>query len=369
MRVLHILEATGGGTRRHVLDLLPALQRRGIRSSLIYSPLRHPQFCDDVRQLQCNGIDTHEIVMGHSYERAGDVKALRQLHAHLKKYRYDLIHCHSSNAGLLGRVANSFLSRPMPVVYTPHYVAFAAGLPPAQRRAARWLERWLAPRTNFYIAVSQHEYALLQRARLLRNNNARVIYNGVDAEQFSACALPGAQPYTIGCFGRLTAQKNQQLLIRALPHIVHKIPDVKLRFVGDGEDASTLRALATRCNVHDRITWRGDRSDLQREYAACDIMAQPSRWEGCSYVLLEAMAASKPIVASTCGGNPEVLGKAGVLLPAQDVARWAQEICALVKDEGKRHELGVAARERVAAHFRLVAMVEKTVAVYDQVLS
>lgn len=370
MRVLHILEATGGGTRRHILDLLPALQARGVSSSLIYSPLRNPAFREDAAYLQSNNCQTHEIAMGRSWQRASDVKALRALHAHLKTHRYDIIHCHSSNAGVLGRFANTFQSRSTPVVYTPHYIAFAAGLPIPQRRAARWLEKILVPQTDYFIAVSKHEYSVLQRARLLKNNNASVIHNGVDAASFlhpSSFNLHPS-PLVVGCFGRLTPQKNQQILIRALPRIAREFPDVRLRLFGDGEDENTLRALAAKLKVESLIEWRGDVREVQAEYSACDIIAQPSRWEGCSYALLEAAAAGRAIVASNVGGNPEVIGEAGVLLPAFEAQLWAQNIIDLARDKDRVKILGKAAKERVASQFRLETMVEKTIAVYERVL-
>jgi len=367
MRVLHILEATGGGTRRHVLDLLPALQARGIANALIYSARRNPAFREDAAFLESNDCETHEIAMGHSWQRIGDAAALRALRAHLKTHRYDVIHCHSSNAGLLGRLANFSQRRSTPIVYTPHYIAFAAGLPFPQRRAARWLEKMLAHQTDYYIAVSRHEYSILQRARLLRNQNAEVIYNGVETGTISTDS-PASQIFRIGSFGRLTAQKNQQLLIRALPQIAREIPNVRLRLVGDGEDASTLLALAESLKVNDLIEWRGEVRNVDAEYSACQLIAQPSRWEGCSYALLEAAAAGRAIIASKAGGNPEVIGDAGVLLPARDASLWAQSLIALAYNADRREILGEMARERVASQFPLQTMVAKTIAVYEKVL-
>lgn len=368
MRVLHILEATSGGTRQHILDLLPALQARGISNSLIYSPSRNAAFREDAAWLESKNCQTHEIAMGHSWQRAGDFKALRKLHAHLKNHRYDIIHCHSSNAGLMGRLANWRQPQNIPLVYTPHYIAFAAGLPIPQRRLARWLEKLLAPQTDFFIAVSQHEYSVLQRAQLLRNHNADVIYNGVDERQFST-EFSASEFFTIGCFGRLTAQKNQSLLVRALPIIAREIPNVRLRLVGDGEDASTLRELAAKHKVEDLIQWRGEMRDAKAEYPACDIVAQPSRWEGCSYALLEAAASGKAILASDVGGNREVVGAAGVLRPSRDANLWAQNIVSLARDRSRREALGHAARARAASQFRLETMIEKTIAVYERVVS
>lgn len=368
MRILHILEATGGGTRRHVLDLLPGLQRRGAHCSLLYSPLRNPVFRDDAMQLQKHGIATHEIAMGHGYQRGGDATALAAIYSHLKTYEYDLIHCHSSNAGLLGRFANRLLRRPRPIVYTPHYIALAAGLPPLQRRAARWLEKLLAPHTTHYIAVSQHEYGVLQRSHLLTENNATVISNGVDATAFTIGARPADSPPTIGCFGRLTAQKNQSLLIRLLPALARELPDVQLLLVGEGETEVMLRDLAHRLGCAERVIFRTDRQEAGPEFAGCDVVALPSRWEGCSYALLEAMASGKAVIASNRGGNPEVLGDAGLLLSAHDAPAWQETLTDLLRDPQRRHEMGQTARERVTRHFRLETMVEQTMHVYERIL-
>jgi glycosyltransferase involved in cell wall biosynthesis len=369
MRILHILEATGGGTRRHVLDLLPQLQQRRVSCSLLYSPLRNPHFRDDAAQLHKHGIATHEIAMGHGYQRGGDATALTAVYAHLKTYEYDLIHCHSSNAGLLGRLANLLLPRPRPIIYTPHYIALAAGLPPLQRRAARWFEKFLAPHTTHYIAVSHHERSVFKRANLLRNDNATVIHNGVDVTAFETSRLESATRPTIGCFGRLTPQKNQQLLIRLLPLLQREFPAIQLRLVGDGENETALRELAHTLGCEEQIAFRTDQRDAWPNFGGCDVVALPSRWEGCSYALLEAMACGKAIVASNRGGNPEVLGKTGLLLPVHEPDQWHQAISQLLNDTHRRHELGTSARERVSQHFRLGIMVAKTLQVYQRVLS
>jgi glycosyltransferase involved in cell wall biosynthesis len=367
MQILHILEATGGGTRRHVLDLLPALQRHGVRCSLLYSPRRNPHFTEDAAILQIKNIETYQVAMGHGFHRGGDAAALREIFAHLKTRRYDIIHCHSSEAGLLGRIANALQKRTTPLVYTPHYIALAAGLPAPQRRAARAMEKILARQTAHFIAVSQHEYSVLQRSRLLQNNNADVIHNGIDAASFSRAARCH-RTSTIGCFGRLTLQKNQQLLLRALPEIARTIPEAGMKFVGDGEDGSTLRTLAKKLNCENRVRFCGEVREPQNEYRECAIVAQPSRWEGCSYALLEAMACGKAVVASNRGGNAEVIGEAGVLLPARGAQLWAQTLIRLLQDPEKSDELGATARERVASQFRLEAMVEKIMQVYQRVL-
>jgi glycosyltransferase involved in cell wall biosynthesis len=148
MRVLHILEATYGGTRRHVLDLLPALQARGIANTLIYSPWRNPEFAHDAAALDRTGVNTCAVPMTRGWGGARDLYSLRLLHQHLKSNHYDVIHCHSTKAGLLGRLVALRDARNTPIVYTPHCPAFATGLPVRQRQAARLMEKLLAPLTS-----------------------------------------------------------------------------------------------------------------------------------------------------------------------------------------------------------------------------
>jgi glycosyltransferase involved in cell wall biosynthesis len=372
MRVLHILEATSGGTRRHVLDLLSALQGRGVRCSLVYSAERNPDFRSDIKTLQSDGIETYEIAMGHRWARTDDGKALQALHAHLKTHRYDVIHCHSSNAGLLGRIANAFQTRKTPLVYTPHFIAFATGLPRWQRRAALYSEKLLTAQTTHYIAVSQHEHSLLRRVLGVGKERMSLIYNGLDA---NAWPSPKPQhvsrdsPFVIGCFGRLTAQKNQFVLIRMLPQIIPAIPHVRLKLFGSGEEESALRALAKQLHCDEHVDFEGEVCNPREEYFHCDLIAQPSRWEGCSYALLEAMAASRAIIASTVGGNREVLGNAGVLLSLHVIAAWTHAIIALANDAPYRVALGQAAQTRVTAKFRHSLMIEKTIGVYERVMA
>ncbi len=365
MRILHILEATSGGTRRHVLDLLPALHARGIECSLVYSALRNPAFREDAAALQKSGVETIEITMGHRWARREDSDALRALRRHLRENSYDAIHCHSSNAGLLGRLANMGVKR-LPLIYTPHYVAFAAGIPRLQRRAALYLEKLLASHTTHFIAVSNHERELLQRVLKLQSAQTTTIYNGVSVcETLKPSSLiPHPSSLTIGCFGRLTPQKNQALLIRALPFVLKEFPGARLLLVGGGEDEKALRHLASKLGCAGQVDFQGDITDVRARYYDCDIIAHPSRWEGCSYALLEAMASARPIIASDAGGNPEVLGDTGLLLASQAPSVWATEINALGRDASRLKVMGDRALDRVRYYFPLGGMVDKTITVY-----
>ncbi len=405
MKILHILEATSGGTRRHALDLLPVLQARGAACDLVASPARDPYFARDADELRAHGVVVHEVAMTRGFDPRCDMDALRQIAAHLRRHRPDIIHCHSTKAGVLGRLAKLVAAPRTPLVYTPHCLAFDTALPLPQRRAARWLETLLAPLTTHFIAVSRHEETVLRRAVLRRaspclpapgsghqgascigknsccQSRVSVIHNGLDMAAFDV--LPPMSraelglhqsDFVIGCFGRLTAQKNQAALIRALPAVRRDVPRARLLLVGGGEDEEPLRRLARRLNVESGIVWTGEVAEARPLYALCDIVAQPSRWEGCPYSILEAMAARRAIVAAPAGGVPELLcdsgasDTCGTLVKAGRTTELVAQLVALAGDSNKRERLGEAAHARVEDDFRLEQMVTKTVRVYEQVM-
>ncbi len=365
MKILHILEATQGGTRRHVLDLLPLLVRQGFACDLVYSPLRYPAFRHDAALLETQGVRCFSIPMTRGFGGARDATALLALREHIKTHHYDAVHCHSTKAGFLGRLA----SWNTLVIYTPHCIAFDTSLPRPQRRAARIMEKLLAPRTAHFIAVAQHEARVIQRAHLCANSCLSVIYNGINLEEFDQLVnLPIIKrPLVIGCFGRLTRQKNQAALLRALPLVRRVVPQAQVLLVGSGEDEATLRLLADKLHIADSVIFAGEIEEARPYYLRCDIAAQPSRWEGCPYSILEAMAAKRPVVAAGVGGVPEVLqAPGGVIYQATRPETLAEHLIALAQDETCRLQMGQKARQRIEEHFTAAQMVRHTMKVYTR---
>jgi glycosyltransferase involved in cell wall biosynthesis len=260
----------------------------------------------------------------------------------------DVVHLHSSKAAVLGRVAAlSMASRHRPaVVVTAHYWSWLVG--------GRWaplyrsIERFLARRCDVIVAVSERE-ASEGRAALGSSAPVRLIPNGVDRDHFSpdgvsADRAPGA-PLLV-CVGRLSHQKGQDVAIRALALLGDRV--ARLRLVGaesGGGERVELEALAESLGVSDRIEWRGGIDDTAPEYRAADVVVTPSRWDGLSLALLEAMASGAPIVASDVNGS-ESLGDAGVIVPPDDPQALADAIDDLLHDAPARLRLGAAARAR-----------------------
>ncbi len=162
----------------------------------------------------------------------------------------------------------------------------------------------------------------------------------------------------IGCVGRLTAQKGQDLLLKALAQIGQN--EIDLLLIGEGEDAQKLRDLVGQLGLGARVYFVGYRRDVPRILGALDLYVHPARFEGMPNALLEAMAAGCPIVASVADGNRDLIeeGVSGWLVPIDDVAALAAAIGTALANLDEARRRGAVARERAVRQFSLEAMVE-----------
>ena len=259
----------------------------------------------------------------------------------------DIVHLHSSKAAALGRVAVTSLGRRRPaIVVTPHYWSWLVGGRLA--RAYRWIEWILARHCDVIVAVSERE-AAEGRVVLAAADRVTLIHNGVDRTHFSPNGVRADRHPTsplIVCVGRLSEQKGQDVAIRALARLGNRT--ALLRLVGGDNtrgEREQLEALARSLGVGHRIEWRGEVVDTAPEFRAADLVIAPSRWEGMSLALLEAMACGAAMVVTDVSGS-EVLKDAGVIVPPNDPQALADAIDALLADAPRRRRLSEAARER-----------------------
>jgi glycosyltransferase involved in cell wall biosynthesis len=194
-----------------------------------------------------------------------------------------------------------------------------------------------------------------------------LIENGVDTAAFTPAgpaADRSAAPLVVQV-GRFSRQKGQDRAIRALASCPSR--STRLRLVGDGPDGPQLRALAAELGVADRVEFVGS-VDPRPHLRAADVVVLPSRWEGRSLVLLEAMAVGAAVVATGCGDSRDVLGSAGVVLDADEdeavIAELAQRVGELLSAADERAELRRLARARVEQRYTLRAAMDRYVALW-----
>ena len=331
MRVLLVLEACGGGSGRHVVDLARGLLARGHEVTLVYSPLRADAgFSRDIAAL--DGLRCGELPIRRAVSFS-DIGAGRQLRRLIEREGpFDVMHAHSSKAGGLLRLAQA--GRNAPVVYTPHA---PITMDPALSFPARLIygtaERLLAKLCRRIICVSPAERDHLVECGFPAGQLS-VVCNGFDLDEtFDRDAVRATfgldeNAICFGFVGRLSHQKAVDRLLRAFAVVAGQNPDARLVIVGDGPDLDALRALARELDIAPRAVFPGALPGLEA-MAAFDVFVLPSRYEGMPYVLLEAAATGLPIVMADVGGriSSSAKGETDSSLRVSMRMNWASDCC------------------------------------------
>jgi len=302
--------------------------------------------------------------------------AAGRIAAVLRGAAIDVLHTHGGIAGLYGRLAAKKAGIPA-VVHTLHGIHYLHYRNPLLKWAFIVLERRLSRFTGAVIFVSQADLRRGMKLRLAPAGKARLIRNGIDP----AGMIPGfdraAKKIELGSGGRplivavsrLHRQKGLKYLLRAVPLIREGIPAVKVVIAGGGPLASKLASAVRRLRIGESASLLGEREDAREVLAAADVFVLPSLWEGLPYVLVEAAALGKPIVASDIDGVREVVrsGETGVLVPPRDPGGLAAALILLLRDQDLAGKLGERARRDIPSAFALERMVRETEALYLEV--
>ncbi|WP_421868346.1 glycosyltransferase family 4 protein [Pararhizobium sp.] len=368
LRILQVLEPSGGGSGRHFLDLCRGLKQRGHHVEAVYSPLRAEEaFVRELKSLALPAV--HAVAMKRS-PGLSDFAAHRALRRIIGGgIPFDIVHGHSSKAGALTRLRLPGVHAPR--VYTPH--AFRT-MDPTLGRTGRLIfatiETILAKLfTDHLICVSDDEYAhalsLGMPARKLS-----VIINGVSpppldmAHTVRASFGIAADAFVFGFVGRLSYQKAPERLIEAFRNAASRLPGAELIMVGSGELEQEVRKAIAESGMQKRIRLTSAFTGPQA-VPAFNVLVMPSRYEAMSYVMLEAAATGKPIVSTDVGGASTAIDKdkSGLIVPNDgDSAKLANAMVESA-DPTRYRQLSEAALSRMA-NFSMGQMIDKTEAVY-----
>ena len=352
-RVMIVLEATDGGTARHVVDLALGSHSRGLTVDLVCATRRKPEFRHTLSQLRKAGITVHEFDMRRKVHPLRDIAAVVRLRSLILSTAPDVLHLHSSKAGALGRSAIIGLGRRCPVVvYTPHAYAFLAQPGRLNRWVYRRVESALLPWTDGVVAVSESEGRAA--CRLGAKDRVVVINNGINASMGSS-RRSRERLLRVGWLGRLTWQKNPVAVIKTSLALSHLGLDHELLLAGDGPDREQVLAATRDLRAEASVRVLGHIRDTDAFLAGIDIFLMTSRTEGLPYAGLDAMAHGLPIVGFDVPGVRDLVdsGVTGLLTAPGDLSELAAHVARLGRSEELRRSFGVAAQRRVRNDFQL----------------
>jgi len=298
----------------------------------------------------------------------------------VKSCKVDIIHSHGKGAGIYSRIIG-FFSR-VPVVHTSHGIHYNYG--PIKKRAYLLIERLLSSFTKQIICVSKSERRLGLEISIFSEDKSVVISNGIDLEKFKGGCIDclnkrrelglSGEHIPIGTIGRFNVQKGYEYLIRAIPIVTSKYPNVKFLIVGgvpkgDEKVRVQIESLIEMLNVNRHVIITGPREDIAEIMKCFEIYVQPSLWEGLPITLLEAMACCKPVVATDVIGNRDVVfnGVTGLLAIPKDPEDLARKIIDLIQDDKLRKQIGYNARKMVESFFSIQKMIAETESLYESI--
>jgi len=300
---------------------------------------------------------------------ASDIQALYDLVRIIQKEKPGLVHTHTSKAGILGRLAAKITKVPS-IVHTPHGHVFYGYFGPLLSRIFIWIEKLFSFFTDRMITLTEGEKKDYIKLCLCPPEKLIKIHSGVDIEKFKQVPVNavekkralGLDPngLVVGFIGWLLPVKGPMHLLKAMEDVWQDYDDTILVFIGKGDLDVDLMAEALKTGANGRVNFLGWRNDIDEIMPIFDIFVLPSLNEGMGRVLVEAMAAGKPIVASNVGGIPDLVQHDinGLLVPPGDEKALAAGIKQLINDPEKAKMMGQRGIE-ICNQFSVESMVDK----------
>jgi sugar transferase (PEP-CTERM/EpsH1 system associated) len=358
VHVLHVVRhgLAAGGMENGIINVANALPADRFRVSVCALDSRQT-FSERIRRSDAEYFLLPKVGGGIHW------KLVWRLSRLLRRSGIDVVHSHNWGSFLYAVLAAKLAG--VPVIHGEH--GKNAGELDERNRPKRWTKSQLGRRVDRLVTVSR---AIADEWAGYGVPEEKILWipNGVDVERFRPrddkrlhrrnFGLP-EDGLLLGTVSRLDPIKNYEVLLAAFARLAQEFPGCHLAFLGDGPSEQTLRAQAHSLGLADRIYWLGRRPDPENFLPALDVFALPSKSEGMSNVVLEAMASGLPVVAADLPAHREVFepDREGILVSPCTADALAQSLAGLMKNPEQRQALGRAARHKVLARFNLTRMI------------
>ncbi len=376
INLLHVVRPAEGGIKNHLLYLL-----RLIDAANFNVMVACPPDGSIYKELKNEGVKIYPLPIKGDFNPFFDLRAAGVLAGIIRQEKVTILHAHSIKAALVGRLAAT-ASRVPGLVYTLHNSFFYNSVPKWQRWLAAKMERCLARRTDAVIAVSEALKVELTALIGIEPGRVVTIANGIDTGHYKPASGRGESRRKlglgrgmpiIGTVARLAPQKGVTHLIRAakiLKDVFLKGKPFQLVIVGDGPLRPSLEEETRLYDLDGSVTFEGVRGNIPDYLNAFDVFVLPSETEGLPLVLLEAMAAGLPVVASKVGGIPEVIENNlnGLLVSPANPFEIAESIVRILDKPLWAGAMGRRGRAKIQNEFNAHNMVDRVCGVYNDIL-
>lgn len=358
IRLLYVYyEPSPSGQTEHILTLVQRLDPARFDVTVALPDLLSTQ----VELFEAAGARVVTLPIRKLFWKPAAVAGLWQL---IRQGGYDIINVNSQEAGMLARPL-ARLAGAKELFYTPHTINI---------RHQRWqgiyqlVEGLLAGITDCIISVNEADRQTLI-ARGIPASKVVTVYNGVDLDRFSDLKhQPDPDRPVVMQVGRLSEQKAPLDFVEGARIVLRQRPDTRMILVGDGPLLEVVQEKIRKYGLQEQVVASGAQPDAFRLIQTADVVTLTSHWEGSPYSLLEAMAWSKPVVATSVNGCPELVldGVTGYMVPSGQPEIWAERVLRVLADLQAARQMGENGRRHLETHFTLTEMVAKITALYEQ---
>ena len=383
LRVCHLItRMILGGAQENTLHTCDLLRQRGWDVLLVTGPPLGPEG-ELLSQVRRRGIPCIVLPeMRRDVQPARDALAFLKLVRILRRFRPAIVQTHSSKAGVLGRFA-AWAARVPVAIHTVEGLPFHRYAPRCTNAAFILAERAAARLTDHIVCVARAMMEQAVQAGVRPRGGYSIIYSGMDVDSYLRAAPLGEatrrrlgiapQDIVIGKVARLFELKGHEFVVRAMPAVLHRCPQARCLFVGDGALREDLGRLAARLGVAERITFAGlvAPDEVPAMISAMDLLVHASLREGLPRVLVQALLCAKPVVAYALDGAPEVVldGVTGRLVTPESVEELAAALLQTIEQPDEARRMAREGRRRFADRFRIRTMVDDTEALYRRLLA
>lgn len=359
LKVLYVITRSDvmGGASVHLLDLVSGLKQRGYETEVLAGG-------EGVLQTiaQARGIEVRSLrYLVRNISPVSDFMAFFELKRHIKQINPDLVHLHSSKAGLIGRIVCAYLR--VPCVFTAHGWAFTEGVSENSRKIYKTLERLVASLSRRIIAVSEYDRQLALKNGVGSAELIVTVRNGVPDKNQGYLRDTGQESVRLIMVARFEAPKDQKRLIAILATLKHL--KWTLELVGDGPELLSAQILSNSLGLQDRVIFSGACSDVPARLSKADAFILLSKWEGLPLTILEAMSLNLPVIASDVGGVNETIDTESGILVTDDYS-ISKALTHIITEPELRLSMGNAARQRYEQFFTVGRMLDDTQAIYEE---